>query len=206
MSLCDSCSCFSLVPRPHSRLFDVACYCKIEKKGEPGGMRLAVFSKLHHLITISASLYRNALQTLYGSSTLIYSWLWLICTSSMDSSLHPPVNTSDVDVAINTTSGPLPTNYIPGTFLPHSLCFGDITQQEIYYIILVSTQDQSPFHHNDRSWTTFMPSCLLSQSIIAVLTCPWSFFKFTTSKYLQLMTNTTRNFGKLREATKHVAM
>ena len=42
----------------------------------------------------------------------------------------------------------------------------------------------------------------ISQSIVAVFACPWAFFKFTTSKYLQLLTNTTRNIGKLRKATK----
>ena len=128
----------------------------------------------------------------------------------MDSSLHPPVNASDVDVAINTTSGQLPTNYIPGTFLPRSLCLGDITQQETYYIILVSAQD-----HNialftimtDHKHLLCLATCFcISQSIIAALTGPWAFFKFTTSKYLQLMTNTTRNIGKLRKATKYVAM
>ena len=63
----------------------------------------------------------------------------------MDSSPHPSANTSaDVPVTINTTNISLAgADYIPGRFLPHSLCFGDITQQETYYIILVSAYD----HH-----------------------------------------------------------
>ena len=62
----------------------------------------------------------------------------------MDSSPHPSANTSDVSVTINTTNISLAgADYIPGRFLPHSLCFGDITQQETYYIILVSAQDHN---------------------------------------------------------------
>ena len=64
----------------------------------------------------------------------------------MDSSPHPSANTSDVSVTINTTNislGVAGADYIPGRFLPHSLCFGDITQQETYYIILVSAHDHN---------------------------------------------------------------
>jgi hypothetical protein len=43
-------------------------------------------------------------------------------------------------MTMNTTNGTLlGDSYIPGRFLPHSLCFGVITQQETYYIILVSS-------------------------------------------------------------------
>ena len=39
-------------------------------------------------------------------------------------------------------------DYTPGRFLPHSLCFGDISQQETYYIIPVSlcAQDFTSMH------------------------------------------------------------
>ena len=62
----------------------------------------------------------------------------------MDSSPHPSANTSDVYVSINTTNISLTgADYIPGRFLPRSLCFGDISQQEAYYIILVSAHDHN---------------------------------------------------------------
>ena len=51
----------------------------------------------------------------------------------MDSSIHPN------NVVINATNDMLRANYIPGRFVANSVCFGDITQQEMYYIILVST-------------------------------------------------------------------
>ena len=43
------------------------------------------------------------------------------------------------NIAINDTNVTLMgADYVSGRFLPYSLCFGDITQQETYYIILVS--------------------------------------------------------------------
>ena len=45
------------------------------------------------------------------------------------------------NTVINTTDDTLMgASYIPGRFVPNSLCFGDITQQETYYIILVRVQ------------------------------------------------------------------
>ena len=44
------------------------------------------------------------------------------------------------NVVINATNDMLRANYILGRFVANSVCFGDITQQETYYyIILVST-------------------------------------------------------------------
>ena len=44
-------------------------------------------------------------------------------------------------MAINTTDDTLMgATYIPGRFIPYSICFGGITQQETYYIILVSVR------------------------------------------------------------------
>ena len=37
---------------------------------------------------------------------------------------------------------------------------------------------------------------LFLQSVITVLTAPWVFFKFTTSKYIQLLINTMKAIGK----------
>ena len=42
---------------------------------------------------------------------------------------------------------------------------------------------------------TFFSTCM--QSIIAVFIVPWTYFRFTTSRYLQVLTNTMRNIGKM---------
>ena len=47
------------------------------------------------------------------------------------------LNVSDVP-AIDTINSTWRANYIPGRFVANSVCFGGITQQETYYIILVS--------------------------------------------------------------------
>ena len=82
----------------------------------------------------------------------------------MDSSLHVSANTSDVHMVINTTNISLAcADYVPGRFLPHSLCFGNITQRETYYIILVSARDLSLLVHH--SQTVFIKACLISLSL-----------------------------------------
>lgn len=51
-------------------------------------------------------------------------------------------------MVMNITNGTLlgANNYVSGRFLPHSLCFGVVTQQETYYIILVSSSVQVIYH------------------------------------------------------------
>ena len=48
-------------------------------------------------------------------------------------------NGTRVDVTLNATD---PSVFIPGEFEPHSVCFGDITQQESYYIFMVSAYNR----------------------------------------------------------------
>ena len=107
-------------------------------------------------------------------------------------------------MAMNITNGTLlgANNYVSGRFLPHSLCFGVVTQQETYYIILVSSSVQVIYHlrplHTCDIWGCLhiiIIFCLYIQAGCAILICPWAFFKFTASKYLQLTTVTMKVIG-----------
>ena len=83
---------------------------------------------------------------------------------------------------------------IPGQFVPDSMCISNLTQQQMYYIIVVSTDSGNNVYTID-IFVTMVIAML--QAITTIVVCPWTYFKFTSTKYIQLTTTVLRNIGNL---------
>lgn len=110
---------------PYSPSVGVVLYYSVVCLSVIGGRSANLVIITNLLVSVSwyACMHPNEIITGYVALSII-----VICSTK------PP---RDSDLASNVTKV-IPPTVIPGQFVPDAVCFGDVTQQQVYYIILVS--------------------------------------------------------------------